>query len=137
MGRLAQVQIIVAAISALALFAFKSGLLGWAGSDFTEPLQWFGFILCAAAVATSGRQLRERYERLGSNPRLAGQSPEYMRMRQSVRWWSYFASLIIAALAASRFNVSVVMVLAAVAVASPALMIVVDRASGWRGGAKV
>ena len=135
MGRLAQIQIIVAAMAALAMFILKSGSLGPINGGLPESLEGLSFVLCAVAVSTSGRQLRGNYERLGSDSRVARQSPDFMRTRQSVRRWSYVAALIMASLAAARFNVSVIMVLVVLGLAVPVLTIVVDRASGWRGDA--
>jgi hypothetical protein len=136
MDRLSKIQIIVAAIAAAVLLALRSRMLAVDHGALPGGLEAFSFILCAVAVLNSGRELRTRYQHLGFDKRVARKSVEYMQMRQSVRWWSYFAALIIAALAGIRFDVSVLMVVGAVALALPVFMIVADQASGWRGRAE-
>jgi urea transporter len=133
MDRLSKIQIIVAAIAAAVSLVLRSWMLAEDYGALTGGLEALSFILCAVAVLNSGRELRTRYQHLSFDKRVARQSVEYIQMRQSVRWWSYFAALIIAALAATRFDVSVLMVVGAVALALPVFMIVADQASGWRG----
>ena len=135
MDRLGKVQIIVAAIAALVLLVVRSGMLEKSDS-LSGPLEAVSFVLSAVAILNSGKGLREQYQHLGFDKRAARQSTEYMETRQSVRWWSYVATLIIVALAAARFNVPVALAVGAVAVALPILILVADRASGWRGPAE-
>jgi len=132
MGRLAKIQIVIAGIATLIYLALRSGAFVASNRGLPEALEALSFILCAVAVASSGKGLRIRYRQLGSDKQIARESDEYMRMRESVRWWSYLAAVIIAALAAARFNLSVWMVVVIVAVALPPFMILADRASGWR-----
>jgi membrane protease YdiL (CAAX protease family) len=132
-NRLARIQIVVAAVAAIALLFIRSGTLTGDYGVLSDALEALSFMLCVVAILNSGRELRGRYQRLGSNQQAARKSAEYMHMRQSVRWWCYLATLIIAALVAVRFDVSALMVIGALAVALPILMIVTDQASGWRG----
>ena len=131
MERLAKIQIIVAACTAVLLFALRSLNVSADDNGIDGALEAISFLLCAVAVVTSAKALRKRYQAMGSDNRITRQSPEYLRMRGSVRWGSYFATLIITSLAAPRFGIPALLGVGIVAVTLPPAMIVADRASGW------
>jgi len=131
MDRLVKIQIGIAALAAVMMLVIRSEMLVAKYGASLNALEALSFALCAAAILNSARELRQRYQSLGSDKQVARRSAEYMRRRRSVRWCSYFAALVIASLAAIRFNLSVFTVVSGAAVALPILFIVADRASGW------
>ena len=131
MDRLSKIQIIVGAIAALLVLAIRSGTIPASNPALSDALEGLGFILCAVAVLASGRRLRQRYQDLGSEKRVARGSADFMEARQSVRWWSYIAALVIASLASVRFDLPATVVVGALAVVMPIAMIIADQASGW------
>ena len=133
MERSAKIQIIVAAIAAVVLLVTRSRVLVANAGVIPESLEAFSFLLCATAVASSGKAVRDKYQELGFNKRVARQSSDYVKMRQSVRWWLYPAVLIMATLAAPRLDFPIWWVVGVLAVAYPPAMLIVDRMSGWTG----
>lgn len=135
MDRLSKIQILVGATAALVLLLLRSRTLAVNNPALPDGLEGLSFILCTTAILTSGKRLRQQYQSLGSEKRIARQTVDYMEARQSVRWWSYIAALVIASLASDRFNLPVLVVVGTLAVVMPVAMIVADQASGWTGSA--
>lgn len=133
METLPKAQIIVAAVAAIILAVITSSARSGAFSPLVESLEALSFLLSAAAVYSSARALRSRYETLGLNKNVARRSLDYMRARRSLRCYSYIAALTIASLVAPHFNISRLFAVAALAVALPPVILIADQLTGWRG----
>lgn len=132
MGRLQKIQIIVGALAALIFLMLTAGSPQATSSVLAESLEALSFILSAAAVYSSGKALRERYQALGFDKKIARHSSSYMQMRGTVRWWTYFATLTMAGVAAHRFSIAPWTAIGILAVVLPPIILIVDQSTGWR-----
>ena len=128
-----KIQVIVAGLAAFIFIVLSSGAATSASTAILQSLEALSFLLSATAIYSSAKALRAQYETLGSNKDAARRSSGYMKMRRTVRWWSYFAVLAMVGVGAHRFNIQPWLALGLFAVALPPVMLVVDQSTGWRG----
>jgi hypothetical protein len=132
MERLQKIQVIVAVLAALIFLILTPGMANPESSALADSLEALAFLLSATAVYSSGRALRKRYEALGFDKNVAQKSSNYMSMRGTLRWWSYFATLAMAGVAAHRFTIAPWLAVGLLAVGLPPTMLIVDEITGWR-----
>jgi len=129
---LSKTQILVAMLAMLLLVALKARIILATNSGFIEPLEALVFLLCVLPVSTEGRGVRKRFEALAYDKQRALQSTGFMKLRRSVRWWSYVSALTLSAVVAVRFDWSVFLTVCLLAFAMAVGTILLDRINGWQ-----
>ncbi|HEY7806515.1 MAG TPA: hypothetical protein VIC34_04875 [Croceibacterium sp.] len=121
-------QWLLLAGSLLAFIQAAARLAHWEAP--VQPLEAPSFLLCMAAILVGGRNLRSKFEDLGSSKAVALRDADYMRERTELQFWAVPAVGSIFSLLLVRTHLNPMFALAILA-GLPLVILLVNRERGW------